>query len=43
MAFDSNALQSGQELSIDTTATKSYLGGAYAMPGLEFQNIDKKF
>jgi aminomethyltransferase len=34
MAFDSPQLQLGKELSIDSTATRSIVGGAYQMPGL---------
>ena len=41
MAFDSNALQSGNELSIDTTASRAILGGSYAMPGLHSKYFDK--
>ena len=41
MAFDSNALQRGEELSIDTTASRAIVGGAYAMPGLHSKYFDK--
>ena len=41
MAFDSNALQHGEELSIDTTASRAIVGGAYAMPGLHSKYFDK--
>ena len=41
MAFDSEALQHGEELSIDTTASRAIVGGAYAMPGLHSKYFDK--
>ena len=41
MAFDSKALQHGEELSIDTTASRAIVGGAYAMPGLHSKYFDK--
>ncbi len=41
MAFDGNALQNGKELSIDSTATRSIVGGAYPMPGLYSKYFDK--
>ena len=41
MAFDSNGLQHGEELSIDTTASRAIVGGAYAMPGLHSKYFDK--
>ena len=31
----------GKELSIDTTASRAILGGAYAMPGLHSKYFDK--
>ena len=41
MAFDSPQLQLGKELSIDSTATRSIVGGAYPMPGLYSKYFDK--
>ena len=41
MAFDSNALQKGKEYSIDTTASRAIVGGAYPMPGLFSKYFDK--
>ena len=41
MAFDSKGLQHGEELSIDTTASRAIVGGAYAMPGLHSKYFDK--
>ena len=41
MAFDSRGLQHGEELSIDTTASRAIVGGAYAMPGLHSKYFDK--
>ena len=41
MAFDSKGLQHGEELSIDTTASRAIVGGAYAMPGLNSKYFDK--
>ena len=41
MAFDSDALQNGTELAIDTTASRAILGGSYAMPGLHSKYFDK--
>ena len=41
MAFDSPQLQHGKELSIDSTATRSIVGGAYPMPGLFSKYFDK--
>ena len=41
MAFDSEALQKGKEYSIDSTATRSIVGGAYPMPGLFSKYFDK--
>ena len=41
MAFDSNALQHDKELSIDTTASRAIVGGAYPMPGLFSKYFDK--
>ena len=32
--------QNGKELSIDTTASRAILGGAYAMPGLHSKYFD---
>ena len=41
MAFDSPQLQLGKELSIDSTATRAIVGGAYPMPGLYSKYFDK--
>jgi len=41
MAFDAEALQKGKEYSIDSTATRSIVGGAYPMPGLFSKYFDK--
>jgi len=41
MAFDAEALQKGKEFSIDSTATRSIVGGAYPMPGLFSKYFDK--
>ena len=41
MAFDADALQKGKELSIDSTATRSIVNGAYPMPGLFSKYFDK--
>tara|TARA_Y100001970_G_scaffold279342_1_gene386504 strand:+ start:2093 stop:4447 length:2355 start_codon:yes stop_codon:yes gene_type:complete len=41
MAFDADALQQGKEYSIDSTATRSIVGGAYPMPGLFSKYFDK--
>jgi len=41
MAFNSPQLQNGKEFSIDSTATRSIVGGAYPMPGLYSKYFDK--
>ena len=41
MAFDSNALQKGEESSIDTTVSRAIHGGSYPMPGLHAKYYDK--
>ncbi len=41
MALDSEALQKGKEHFIDSTATRSIVGGAYPMPGLFSKYFDK--
>ena len=41
MAFDSAKLQNKKELMIDTTTTRSIVGGAYPMPGLFAKYFDK--
>ena len=41
MAYDSEALQKGKEYSIDTTASRAIVGGAYPMPGLFSKYFDK--
>ena len=41
IAFDGPQLQHGKELSIDSTATRSIVGGAYPMPGLYSKYFDK--
>jgi len=41
MVYDSEALQKGKEYSIDTTATRAIVGGAYPMPGLFSKYFDK--
>jgi len=41
MAYDSEALQKGKEYSIDTTASRAIVGGAYPMPGLFSKYYDK--
>ena len=40
MAFDSSKLQNNKELSIDATATRAIIGGAYPMPGLFSKYFD---
>tara|TARA_B100000579_G_scaffold426004_1_gene432586 strand:- start:81 stop:1997 length:1917 start_codon:yes stop_codon:yes gene_type:complete len=41
MAFDAEALHKGKEYSIDSTATRSIVNGAYPMPGLYSKYFDK--
>ncbi len=41
MAFDTAKLQNKKELMIDTTTTRSIVGGAYPMPGLFAKYFDK--
>ena len=41
MAFDNKALQNGEELSIDTTASRAIVGGSFPMPGLFSKYFDK--
>jgi aminomethyltransferase len=43
IAFDSKALQSGKENSIDTTVSRAIHGGSYPMPGLHSKYYDKNF
>ena len=41
MAFDSESLQKGQELSIDTTNSRYLMGSAFPMPGLHSKYYDE--